>query len=115
MRRELENSSALEALVPDGWELDTEPHLVQRFEDATDLTGPLQAIGTPDTARCPRCQGRIEKSELDTFFARPTGGVYPFGAAQKCVATLLYLIPCGHGFRIREGQTLLEVREAQST
>ncbi|WP_399553968.1 hypothetical protein [Streptomyces anulatus] len=107
-----QSSSVLEALVPDGWELGAEPHLVQRYEDATDLTRPLEAIGTPGTATCPRCQGRIEWSELDTIFAR---GASLFGVAEKCVATLLYLGPCGHAFRIAEGQTLLEVREAQPT
>ncbi|MFI1532078.1 hypothetical protein [Streptomyces griseus] len=112
MRPERENSSVLEAMVPEGWELSAGPDLVQRYEDATDLTGPLQAIGTPDTATCPRCQGRIEWSELDTFFAR---GASLFGMAEKYVATLLYLGPCGHAFRIEEGQTLLEVRETQPT
>jgi hypothetical protein len=102
-----------------GAELDADPAVVSRYEEAPDLPGPIRAIGTaggPVTeAWCPQCQEAITGVSRDDIVA-----VSPITTApaprimwpeHRAIAVLITVTPCGHSFRVTDGQTIAEVRE----
>ncbi|MDI3102061.1 hypothetical protein QJ054_34050 [Streptomyces sp. AN-3] len=112
-------ASDLEVLVPVGWDVDTSPDVVRRYEEAPDLPGPIQAQGKDGmmlSAVCPQCQKTIEQMDQDSILAMNPEAFFPghrpslFGDCRT-VAHLLTLGDCGHAFRILPGQTTAVVRE----
>lgn len=101
-----------------GAELEADPVVVSRYEEAPDLPGPIQAVGPvggPVTeAWCPQCQEAIAETCLDNIIAASPITV-PAPATMwpghQTIATLITLEPCGHAFRVVRGQTIAEVRE----
>ncbi|MFJ4084906.1 hypothetical protein ACIP2Z_38935 [Streptomyces iakyrus] len=114
-------ASDLEHLVPYGWDLETDPDIISRYENAPDLPGPIQAVasdsGKAPTAMCPQCDKAVEKVDQDGILAVDpnvffTGRhVRTLWGDQRTVASLLSLTGCGHTFRVLPGQTIAEVRE----
>jgi hypothetical protein len=102
-----------------GAEIEAGPGVVSRYEEAPDLPGPVQAVGPAEgpvtTAWCPQCQEVITGASRDDIAAyspitaqAPTANLWP---GYKTVAALITVKPCGHAFRVTDGQTILEVRE----
>jgi hypothetical protein len=99
-------------------ELETDPAVVERYEEAPDLPGPIQAAGTADgpatKAWCPQCQEVITEACLDNIIAAsPIEVLAPptMWPGHRTIAMLITLTPCGHAFRVVHGQTIAEVRE----
>ncbi|MFF7977039.1 hypothetical protein [Streptomyces sp. NPDC007905] len=100
---------SLGELLPLGWELSTGPDVVQRWDDALDLPGPIQGVAPPDgpitVAWCPHCLEPVDGWEYAGLFARRQQP-----RTELHVAALLTLPACGHAFRIMRGQTIFDIR-----
>ncbi|MER6109328.1 hypothetical protein [Streptomyces hirsutus] len=103
-----------------GDELEATTDLILRYEQAPDLPAPIRGVGPMDgpvvAAWCPQCQAAIEVLETDNILvASPfhdTAGLNTLWPETRKVATLISVRPCGHAFRVMEGQAYLEVRES---
>ncbi|MER7937879.1 MULTISPECIES: hypothetical protein [unclassified Streptomyces] len=105
----LPRAATLHDLLPLGYQLtpeDSDPARV--WASAPDLPGPVHGIGPADgpfsAAWCPACLEPLDNYTFDWFYA--DHGIYP----SAHIGTLLTL-SCGHAFRVRRGQSVLEIRE----
>lgn len=101
-----------------GAELETDSDVVERYEEAPDLPGPIQAVGPADgpvaKAWCPQCQEVITEMSQDNIIAvSPITVPAPriMWPGHRHIASLITLSPCGHAFRAVDGQVIAEVRE----
>ncbi|SEE84942.1 hypothetical protein SAMN05216483_6780 [Streptomyces sp. 2131.1] len=101
-----------------GAEIETDPDVVERYEEAPDLPGPIQAVGPAGgpvaEAWCPQCQEAINEMFQDNIIAvSPITVETPriMWPGHQTIASLITLTPCGHAFRAVDGQTIAEVRE----
>ncbi|MEV8344576.1 hypothetical protein [Streptomyces niveus] len=101
-----------------GAELETDPDIVERYEEAPDLPGPIQAVGLAGRpvaeAWCPQCQEAITEMSQDNIIAvSPITVAAPriMWPGHRSIAGLITVQPCGHAFRVVDGQTIAEVRE----
>lgn len=101
-----------------GAELEASAGVVSRYEEAPDLPGPIQAVGTAagqmTEAWCPHCHEPITEMRTDNITAvSPVTVETPriMWPGHRRVAALITVGPCGHAFRVVDGQTVAEVRE----
>lgn len=111
-------ASDLRLMLWPGAELEADPGVVERYDEAPDLAGPIQGIGPEDgpvrTMWCPQCQEEITGSDLDVIAAYSPITVQAPSIAwpgYKRLAGLVTVKPCGHAFRVMNGQTVAEIRE----
>lgn len=101
-----------------GAELEADPAVVSRYEEAPDLPGPIQAVGAAGgavtEAWCPQCQEAITGADRDDIVAvSPITVTAPrvMWPGHRTIGVLITVKPCGHAFRVTDGQTIAEVRE----
>lgn len=118
MEAQQRRASDLWPMLWPGAELEAGPGVVSRYEEAPDLPAPIQAVGPADgpvtTAWCPQCQETITEASRDAIAAvSPITVQAPriMWPGYRTIAALITVKPCGHAFRVTDGQTIAEVRE----
>ncbi|MFF4902242.1 hypothetical protein [Streptomyces sp. NPDC001068] len=112
-------ASDLTPMLWPGAEIEAAPGVVERYDEAPDLAEPIRGIGPEDgpvrTMWCPQCQEEITGSDLDVIAACSPITVQAPSIAwpgYRRLAGLVTVKPCGHAFRVVDGQTLVEIRES---
>ncbi|RZU28276.1 hypothetical protein EV284_6442 [Streptomyces sp. BK022] len=112
-------ASDLPMVLP-GLELSADEDLVFRYEQAPDLPGPVKAVGIKDgpvtEAWCPQCQETTTAMAQDNIvaYAPILDGPRSLWPGHQIAGRLLTLTPCGHAFRVMEGQSILQVQWAEA-